>query len=173
MISLAKEIMNGRRLTQEDDLTVLLEAGQGADMIRRELCGDRMDLCSIINGRGGRCSENCKFCVQSAHNHTNCEEYGFLDTERFVEGCGHAARQGVNRYSIVTAGRTLEGRDLEKEIASYQTMHDAYPNMILCASHGLVKLGDLKRMHEAGSHVSYQCGNLGAVLSGNLYHAHL
>ena len=26
MISLAKEIMNGRRLTQEDDLTVLLEA---------------------------------------------------------------------------------------------------------------------------------------------------
>ena len=73
-------------------------------MIRRELCGDRMDLCSIINGRGGRCSENCKFCVQSAHNHTNCEEYGFLDTERFVEGCGHATRQGVNRYSIVTAG---------------------------------------------------------------------
>jgi len=142
-------------------------------MIRRELCGDRMDLCSIINGRGGRCSENCKFCVQSAHNHTNCEEYGFLDTERFVEGCGHAARQGVNRYSIVTAGRTLEGRDLEKEIASYQAMHDAYPDMILCASHGLVKLGDLKRMHEAGSHVSYQCGNLGAVLSGNLYHAHL
>lgn len=155
MKTLAKEIINGRRLTKEDDLMRLVEAdldelAEGADQIRRELCGNRMDLCSIINGRGGKCSENCKFCAQSAHHKTNCEEYGFLDTEVFLKDCAHAREQGVDRYSIVTAGRTMEGEDLEKAIQAYQAMHAAYPDMILCASHGLMKAEDLKRMHEAG-----------------------
>lgn len=155
MIELADEIISGRRLTKEDDLSVLLTADleelcEGANKIREALCGNKMDLCSIINGRSGRCSENCKFCAQSAHHHTNCEEYGFLDQDTIVEGCAHASRQGVNRYSIVTAGRTMEGEDLEKAVAAYQAMHEAYPDMILCASHGLLKKNDLQRIHDAG-----------------------
>lgn len=155
MITLAEKIIDGYRLTKEDDLSVLLTADldelcTGADKIREKLCGNKVDLCSIINGRGGRCSENCKFCAQSAHHNTDCEEYGFLEQKTFMEGCAYASEQGVNRYSIVTAGRTMEGEDLEKAIAAYQAMHEAYPDMILCASHGLVKGEDLKRMKEAG-----------------------
>lgn len=155
MITLAEKIINGYRLTKEEDLSVLLtvdldELCAGADKIREKLCGNRVDLCSIINGRGGRCSENCKFCAQSAHHNTDCEEYGFLEQKTFMEGCAYASEQGINRYSIVTAGRTMEGEDLEKAIAVYQAMHEAYPDMILCASHGLVKGEDLKRMKEAG-----------------------
>ena len=155
MITLADEIIAGRRLNKNDNLSLLVNADleelcQGADKIRKELCGNKMDLCSIINGRGGRCSENCKFCAQSAHHHTNCDNYGFLDQEQLMEGCDHAFKQGVNRYSIVTAGRTMEGADLEKAISAYQAMHEAYPDMILCASHGLMKGEDLKRLREAG-----------------------
>lgn len=155
MIALAEKIIDGYRLTKEDDLSVLLTADldelcTGADKIREKLCGNKVDLCSIINGRGGRCSENCKFCAQSAHHNTDCEEYGFLERKTFMEGCAYASEQGVNRYSIVTAGRTMEGEDLEKAIAAYQAMHEEYPDMILCASHGLVKGADLKRMREAG-----------------------
>lgn len=155
MITLAKEIINGRRLTENDDLSCLLNADlqelcEGADKIREALCGDKVDLCSIINGRGGRCSENCKFCAQSSHYHTNCEEYGFLNQESIMEGCAHASKQGVNRYSIVTAGRTMEGEDLDKAVAAYKAMHEAYPDMVLCASHGLMKGEDLKRIKEAG-----------------------
>lgn len=155
MMTLADEIIRGRRLTRDDDLSVFLTADleelcAGADKIREALCGSRMDLCSIINGRGGRCSENCKFCAQSAHHHTSCEEYGFLDQDTIMKGCAHASEQGVNRYSIVTAGRTMEGEDLEKSIAAYEAMHEAYPDMILCASHGLLKGEDLKRLHDAG-----------------------
>lgn len=155
MITLADEIIAGRRLNKNDDLSLLVNADleelcQGADKIRKELCGNKMDLCSIINGRGGRCSENCKFCAQSAHHHTNCDNYGFLDQEQLMEGCDYAYKQGINRYSIVTAGRTMEGADLEKAISAYQAMHEAYPDMILCASHGLMKGEDLKRLREAG-----------------------
>lgn len=155
LMRLAEEIIKGRRLTEEDDLSVLVEGDlaelcQGADEIRRALCGDRVDLCSIINGRSGRCSEDCKFCAQSAHNPTACETYGFLHTEEFKAGCGRGEEQGLDRYSIVTAGRTLAGEDLEKAVKAYHAMHEAYPEMGLCASHGLMKEEDLGRLYETG-----------------------
>ena len=151
MLQLAKEIVAGRRLTAEDDLTRLITADlselcQGADYIRKELCGNRADLCSIINGRGGRCSENCKFCAQSAHHSTHCDEYAFLATDEFVADCMKTAAKGVDRYSIVTAGRTLKGADLELAIDAYKAMHAACPDMILCASHGLMTEEDLRRL---------------------------
>ena len=155
MLQLAKEIVAGRRLTAEDDLTRLITADlselcQGADYIRKELCGNRADLCSIINGRGGRCSENCKFCAQSAHHSTHCDEYAFLATDEFVADCKKTAAKGVDRYSIVTAGRTLKGADLELAIDAYKAMHAACPDMILCASHGLMTEEDLRRLKDAG-----------------------
>jgi biotin synthase len=155
MLALAKEIIDGRRLHKEDGVERFLEADleqlcEGADLIRKELCGDRVDLCSIINGRAGRCSEDCKFCAQSAHHSTNCDEYGFLPKERFVEDCGHAYENGVDRYSIVTAGRTMDGADFEQAQAAYAAMHEAYPSMHLCASHGLLTDENLMRLKEAG-----------------------
>ena len=82
-LALAQEIIDGRRITREDDLSFFLncdlkELCEGADRIRAYFIGDKVDLCSIINGRSGRCPEDCKYCAQSAHNHTNCEIYDFL-----------------------------------------------------------------------------------------------
>ena len=82
MIKLAEEIIAGRRIKREDDLKVFLtcnleELCKGADMIREHFVGETVDLCSIINGRSGKCPEDCKYCAQSAHNHTDCEIYEF------------------------------------------------------------------------------------------------
>ncbi len=155
MKKLAEEIIQGRRLNRQDDLTVFLHADleslcQGANRIREMLQGSRVDMCSIVNGRSGRCSENCKFCAQSAHYNADCQVHGFLELSELLEDCGNMARQGVDRYSIVTSGRVMEGEDLEKSIAAYQAMHEKYPDMVLCASHGLMSTEDMKRLHDAG-----------------------
>ena len=59
-LELAEEIINGRRITRQDDLTFFLscdldELCVGADRIRKHFVGDKVDLCSIINGRSGCC----------------------------------------------------------------------------------------------------------------------
>ena len=66
MEKLIEEIITGKRLTRNDNLEFLLtmkleELCSGANKIREKLCGQKVDLCTIINGRSGRCSENCKF----------------------------------------------------------------------------------------------------------------
>lgn len=152
---LAREIIKGRRLTGEDDLSVfehadLEELAAGADEIRRALCGDHVDLCTIINGRSGRCSEDCKFCAQSSHNHTGCGQYGMLGTEEILADCQERAAEGVHAYSIVTAGRTVVGRDLDHLTGVYRELHRQFPGMRLCASHGMLTVEAFSQLKEAG-----------------------
>ena len=152
--TLAQEIIHGRRLTRQDDLTFFLhcdldELCQGADLIREAFIGDKVDLCSIIHGRSGRCPEDCKYCAQSAHHHTNCEIYDFLPEEDILEACKMHEAEGVDRFSIVTAGRALTGSEFDQAIHAFETMHREC-RIDLCASMGFLSAEQLHRLHEAG-----------------------
>ncbi|MGM9534950.1 MAG: biotin synthase BioB [Intestinibacter sp.] len=152
---LVDEIISGRRLNRDDNLKFLIEGDleslrKGANKIREKLCGNHVDLCSIINGRSGRCSENCKFCAQSSHNHTGAMEYDFLDADEIIAECKRNEANGVHRFSIVTAGRTLKGEDFEKAIDVYKRMDEECSEISLCASHGLLTEEQFVRLRESG-----------------------
>lgn len=152
--ALAKEIIGGRRLTSGDDLHFFIDCNleeliRGADEIRRHLNGDKVDLCTIINGRSGRCGEDCKYCAQSAHHQTNCEVYDFLDEDKIVSEALSNESEGVDRFSIVTSGRKLVGEEFEKAIRAYQRMKKEC-RLSLCASHGFLTSEQFCRLREAG-----------------------
>lgn len=137
------EIIAGRRLTKDDDVSFLITGSledlkKGANRIRESLCGNRVDLCTIINGRAGNCGENCKFCAQSAHHHTGAKEYSFLDIDEILEECKRNEKNGAHKFSIVTAGRSLSKKDFDLAIAAYKKMHEECQNISLCASHGFL-----------------------------------
>lgn len=152
--ALAEEIINGKRIQRGEDLSFFLtcdleELCAGADRIRAHFVGDKVDLCSIINGRSGRCPEDCKYCAQSAHNHTNCEVYEFLPEEQILELCKINEQEGVDRFSIVTAGRALTGAEFDKAIQAYETMKKE-SKIELCASMGFLNAEQLHRLQEVG-----------------------
>ena len=154
MESLAEQIISGARLGRRDDLGVLLETDleelcRAADQVRRTLCGDRGELCTIVNGRSGRCSEDCRFCAQSCHYHTGAEEYPFLPVQEIVEEGKRNEAAGVHRYSIVTAGRGRHGRELDHALEAYRRL-GAETGLALCASHGLQSVEEFQAMREAG-----------------------
>ena len=154
MLALAQEIIDGRRIGRQDDLQMFLTCDldalcTGADRIRAHFIGDKVDLCSIINGRSGRCPEDCKYCAQSAHNHTDCEIYDFLPEETIVSACRMNEREGVDRFSIVTAGRSLRGEEFERALHAYETMRRLC-KIDLCASMGFLTAEQLRRLHAAG-----------------------
>ena len=151
---LADDIINGKRLKREDDLSFFINCDldallEGADKIREYFCGNKVDLCTIINGRSGRCGEDCKYCAQSAHNHTNCEVYDFLPKEKILAEALANEKEGVDRFAIVTAGRSLSGEDFEKAIDAYETMHREC-KLDLCASLGFLTKEQFHRLHGAG-----------------------
>ena len=70
-LKLAKSIIAGRRIKRGDDLSIFLtaplpELQEGARLLQDHFCGNHIDFCTIINGRSGRCGEDCKYCAQAA-----------------------------------------------------------------------------------------------------------
>ncbi len=154
VLKLADDIINGYRIKREDETNFFItcyldDLCKGADIIRSKLCGNNIDLCSIINGRSGRCSENCKFCAQSIYNCTGIKEYGFLDEEKILAECKHNERRGVHKFAIVTAGRALCGNDFKKALSVYKRLkHECCIG--LCASMGLLTSEQFKQLYEVG-----------------------
>lgn len=154
MMKLAEEIVNGKRLKREEDTGYFLKCdleslGRGADYIREQICRDKVDLCTIINGRSGRCSEDCKYCAQSAHYKTKCETYDFLSVEEIVEEARNNQSEQVDRFSIVTSGKALSGQEFEKALQAYKRMHEEL-SIELCASHGFLTREQFIALREAG-----------------------
>ena len=152
-MSIAGEIINGRRLQASDTAflitTPLDELQAGAQLIQRHFRGRHVDLCTIINGKSGRCSENCKYCAQSARHHTGVDEYDFLPTEKILAVALANERAGVNRFSIVTSGRALDGKNFDKAIETYKVLRGKL-TIELCASHGILNAEQLQRLKAAG-----------------------
>ncbi len=129
----------------------LLELQEAADEIRKAMCGDGFDICTIVNGKCGRCSEDCKYCAQSAHYHTACtESYPLLSTEELVEGAKHNERQGVLRYSIVTSGRRLSDAEVDQVCESIRRIKEE-TSIEVCVSFGLLEEEHFRRIKAAGA----------------------
>ncbi len=156
---LTENILIGKKICK-DDVQILLKAEldellAAADKIKRCFCGNKVFLCAIINGKGGACSEDCKFCAQGTSCGTKAETFPFLDTDTILADCEKHTNAGIDRYSIVTAGRTL-GSDIEKAATAYFEMHKKYPQIKLCGSHGLLSFDMLFKLKESGV-TRYHC----------------
>ena len=153
LAALTERILAGGR-TQRTQAALLLRAPLPelcacADRLRAHFCGSRANLCSILNGRSGRCSEDCRFCAQSGHHCTGIEEYAFVDTEVIRAACRHNEEQGVDRFAVVTAGRRLDGEDFERALDAYRVL-SRESGLGLCASFGLLTPPQFERLREAG-----------------------
>lgn len=151
---LANEIIEGRRLTSQDHLEFLknvsLESlSAEADRLRKHFSGDTVDLCSIISGKSGRCTEDCKYCAQSAFNHTGCDVYDLLDYDTIYEKASSDMAEGVNRFAIVNSGWGPTDEEFEKLIEIYTRLSKALP-ISLCASLGFLTTEQFQRLYAAG-----------------------
>ena len=66
-----------------------------------------------------------------------------------LEACKMNEEEGVDRFSIVTAGKALTGKEFDQAIHAYETMYKEC-NIDLCASMGFLSSEQLHRLHEAG-----------------------
>ena len=126
-----------------------------AHTLRLRYQGKRVDMCSIMNARSGKCGEDCKWCSQSRFHHTDIEVYPLVDAEAALREAVHNASKGVSRFSLVTSGRTLSSADTERICAIYRRIGSECP-IKLCASLGLLNREQLFQLKESGV-TRYHC----------------
>lgn len=157
IIALADKVLAGEEITKQeaeflinvsDDDTMLLLAM--ADKIRQKYAGNAVDCCAILNGRSGKCSENCKFCAQSAHYNTGVKEYALLSEEEIFAAAEKAKAAGAVRFSVVTSGRGQSKADDFDNICKVLKRIKTELKMEVCASLGILTLEQAQALKEVG-----------------------
>lgn len=157
IIALADKVLAGEDITRQeaeflinvsDEDTMLLLAM--ADKIRQKFAGNDVDCCAILNGRSGKCSENCKFCAQSAHYNTGVKEYPLLSEEEIFAAAQKAKEAGAVRFSVVTSGRGQSKADDFANICYVLKRIKKELGIEVCASLGILTLEQAKALKKAG-----------------------
>lgn len=150
---LKTRVLNGGLVSREEALALyaapLEELCSAARQIQLHFCQNRFDLCTIINGKSGRCPENCRFCAQSAFYSSCPEEYPLLDAETIVREAGRNHQQGVLRFSIVTSGRRLDDSEVDQMCLAVRRIREE-TGIHVCASFGLLDQPQYERLKKAG-----------------------
>ncbi|MGL5255889.1 MAG: biotin synthase BioB [Proteocatella sp.] len=153
LLKALNKIFSGEFLSKKEVLKLLNipteELIRAANSVRKHLCNESFDICTIINAKSGACSENCKFCSQSSHFNTASPKYDMLSQSEIIEDARYNEQKGVLRYSLVTSGRKLSKTEVDKVCQIYTALSKT-SNMALCASHGLLEYEDLKKLYKAG-----------------------
>ncbi len=110
------KVISGEQITREEaawlfglektaDIFDLLAV---ANRVREHFKGNKVHLCSIVNVKAGGCSENCRFCAQSAAYPTESPRYGLVDIPPVLEAASEAQANGVTALGLVAAWKGLE-----------------------------------------------------------------
>lgn len=154
LLQLKEKVLREESITKEESMTFmdadLEELAQAADEIRAKFCGNGFDICTIINAKSGKCSENCKYCAQSAYYDTTAEVYPLLGTEEIVKQAKYNDDRGVLRYSLVTSGRCLSDAEIDKACESIRAVKRE-TGIEVCISMGLLREEQFRRLKEAGA----------------------
>lgn len=157
IMKLGQKVLKGGQLTKEEaleltevkeeDLSFLLAM---AGRIRRKFTGDSVDLCAIVNGRSGMCSENCAYCAQSAYHQSGVAVYPLLPEAELVAAAKAAEAGGARRFSIVTSGRGMEADQEFFRIIHALARIKAETKLRLCASLGSLSEENARALKAAG-----------------------
>ncbi len=126
-----------------------------SELMRRALAvklaqrGTAFSFCSIINAKSGKCGEDCRFCVQSAHYRTEAPVYPLKERGEVLAAAAEAKENGATRFSLVTSGRGLAGRELELVKESVAAIRSEV-GISVCASLGILPEAELRALKEAG-----------------------
>lgn len=153
--TLKEKVLSGGTITRDEAIALWKEPiealGKAADEIRRKFCGDSFDMCTIINGKSGRCPEDCKYCAQSAHYGIgSTESYGLLSTEEILKEARYNDEKGVLRFSIVTSGKRLSEPEVDRLCETIHAIRRE-TSLQVCVSLGLLDEEQFMKLKAAGA----------------------
>ena len=114
-----------------------------------EIATDNIEYCSLISAKTGKCSENCRYCAQSSHYLTDIFTHPLVDINDVISAAKEAQSNKVNRFAIVTSGKTPSEEDFENMLEMIKAINSV-DGLTSCASIGILNECQAKQLKEAG-----------------------
>lgn len=107
-----------------------------------------VQLSTLLNIKQGGCSEDCKYCSQSARYQTDVENEKLMDPCRVLEFARQAKANGAGRFCMGAAWRNLKDRDIEKLTEIVGAVKDL--GMETCMTLGMLTSEQARQLADAG-----------------------
>jgi len=127
----------------------LIELVSLANKVREDSVGSNLELCSIINAKSGLCSEDCRFCAQSARHNCAIDTYPLRKKSEIIEAAKRAKETGAKKFGIVTSGNRLNDKELNTLIRTVSEIKNKI-GIEVCGSLGALEKNELARLRQAG-----------------------
>lgn len=107
-------------------------------------------LCAISNIASGNCSEDCKYCTQSAYVKTDIQKYRRKEISQIILEAKIAKKNEALGFCLVTAGLGLDDKKLEYVCEAAMAVKKEVPDLLLIACNGMASVEQLKELKKAG-----------------------
>lgn len=174
-LGLAQKIIAGESITREEAMQLvsapLEEVCRGADELRKNFNGDSFDMCAILSVKGGRCSENCKFCAQSSCSSADIPTFAVRDADYVEADAKRHSGMGIAHYCQVSSGRKLSKAEVDQICENVKRVV-ATTDLAPCVSLGLLDKEDLLKLKAAGVKRVHNNIEASSEFFGNLCSTH-
>ncbi|MEM8549876.1 MAG: biotin synthase BioB [Verrucomicrobiota bacterium] len=131
-------------------LTTLIYRAQEVHHRHQDPAG--VQLCTLKSIKTGRCSEDCKYCPQSAHNDTGLEPEKLLDTEVVLADARKAKDGGATRFCMGAAWRRVyTNSQFDNVLETVRGVKEL--DLEVCCTLGMLDINQAKLLKEAGCDV--------------------
>lgn len=156
LLEIKEKILNAYEIKEDEALDLALnspldELLNGANELRKSFCGEEFSLCTVMNIKSGKCSEDCKYCAQSSFYKTNCQIFSLKTYGEILKKAKFDEENGADYFSLVSSGLGLKegSKDLEKISQIYKNLKGNL-KLNLCASLGVSDRKSLEILKESG-----------------------
>lgn len=128
-------------------LTTLIFRAQQTHHAHQDPAG--VQLCQLQSIKTGACSEDCKYCPQSARYDTFVEAEKLMDTERVLGWAKQAKQNGASRFCMGASWRDVPtNRQFNSVLNTVKAVSDE--GLEVCCTMGMMNKEQATQLKEAG-----------------------
>ncbi len=157
ILKLRQEVLAGREVPYEEALRLTELSGAEipylaavANEVRQRFVGDEVESCALSNIKSGNCSEDCKFCAQSAHYKTDAPVYPQISVDEIVAQAKEAEAMGATEFCMVSSGwGATNGKEFAVVLEAVRRVSSETGLFVDC-SLGFLTGEQMRQLKEAG-----------------------
>lgn len=121
----------------------------GAQTIHRRFFDDnQVELAKLISVKTGGCPEDCAYCPQSAHHHTDITADKLLALDDVLAQAKQASEEGATRFCMGAAWRNPTDKNLDAVCAMVEGVRAL--GLESCATLGMLTQPQAERLKQSG-----------------------
>ncbi|MCP4458496.1 MAG: biotin synthase BioB [Cytophagales bacterium] len=110
---------------------------------------NEVQVCTLLSVKTGGCSEDCSYCPQSVHYHTDVEVHRLLEQEVVMEAAKKAKDSGSTRFCMGAAwSRVRDNRDFDRVLDMVKGVNAM--EMEVCCTLGMLSEEQAQKLKDAG-----------------------